>query len=131
VSRKRILIIDDDQDARLALHVRLKANDYETHFAADGLSAISEARKIQPDLIILDLGLPAGDGFTVMERLRSNPHLSCIPLIVVSARDPKGNRERAQQCGALAYLQKPVKNEQLLGVVRKLIENEVSSHSVH
>jgi CheY-like chemotaxis protein len=65
--------------------------------------------------------------FTVMERLRSNPHLSCIPLIVVSARDPKGNKERALQCGALAYLQKPVKNEQLLGVVRKLIENEVSN----
>jgi CheY-like chemotaxis protein len=59
------------------------------------------------------------------------PGRFCIPLIVVSARDPRDNRERAQQSGALAYLQKPVKNEQLLRVVRKLIENEVSSHSVH
>jgi DNA-binding response OmpR family regulator len=69
---KKILIIDDDADVRLGYHVRLKANNYDTFSAADALVALTEARKHQPDLIILDLGLPAGDGFIVMERLKKN-----------------------------------------------------------
>jgi DNA-binding response OmpR family regulator len=95
VTKKRILIIEDDADARLALNLRLKANGYDIYVAMDGVSAISEARKSQPDLIILDLGLPAGDGYTVMERFRNNPELSGAPLIVVSGRDLKVHRERA------------------------------------
>ena len=129
MSKKRILIIDDDPDARLGLHVRLKANNYETCFAADGISAISEARKVQPDLIILDLGLPAGDGYSVMQRLRVMTQLACIPLIVISARDANANRERAVKAGARAYLQKPVDNEVLLRVIHKLLESETISQS--
>ena len=64
------MIVEDDADVRLGYHVLLKANHYDTFFAADGVSAVSEARKHQPDLIILDLGLPAGDGFIVLERFR-------------------------------------------------------------
>ena len=58
---KKILLVDDDPDVRLAMHVRLKANGYDTCFASDALSSIAEARKQQPDVIILDLGLPGGD----------------------------------------------------------------------
>jgi len=67
MANKTILIVDDDPDVRQGMHLRLKANGYDTFFAADALSGISEARKHNPDLIILDLGLPAGDGFVVME----------------------------------------------------------------
>src|ERR1700688_3929977 len=102
----KILIVDDDIDVRQAMHVRLKANGYDTFFAADALSCVAEARKKQPDLIILDLGLPAGDGFLdlgvpagdgciVIERLKRHPALSVIPIIVVSARDTRANKERA------------------------------------
>ena len=76
-------------------------------------------------MVFLDLGLPAGDGYIVMERLRINPHLACIPLIVVSARDAQANRDRALRAGARAYLQKPVKNEVLLEVVHKLLGDDV------
>jgi CheY-like chemotaxis protein len=81
------------------------------------LSAISEARKHQPDLIILDLGLPAGDGFVVLERLRAITPLALIPVIVVSARDLRGNRERALKEGAKAFVQKPWNDDELLAII--------------
>jgi DNA-binding response OmpR family regulator len=121
VSEKTILIVDDDPDVRLGLHVRLKANHYNVIFAADGMASIAEARKHMPDLIILDLGLPAGDGFSVMERLKATDTLSLIPVIVVSARDINANMERALKAGAKAFLQKPVDNAQLLSVIRKAL----------
>ena len=121
MSQKTILIVDDDPDVRLGLHVRLKANHYDVIFAADGMASIAQARKHMPDLIILDLGLPAGDGFSVMERLKANDSLSLIPVIVVSARDRKANMDRALQAGAKAFLQKPVDNTQLLSVIRKVL----------
>ena len=121
MGNKKILIVDDDPDVRLGLHVRLRANHYHVIFACDGMASIAEARKHMPDLIILDLGLPAGDGFSVMERLKANDSLSLIPVIVVSARDRKANMDRALQAGAKAFLQKPVDNTQLLSVIRKVL----------
>jgi DNA-binding response OmpR family regulator len=118
---KKILIVDDDPDVRQGMHVRLKANGYETFFAADALSSMSEARKHAPDLIILDLGLPGGDGFLVMERLKKFPALAVIPIIVVSARDARANQERAVKAGAHAFLQKPVDNAELLAVIRQAL----------
>jgi DNA-binding response OmpR family regulator len=82
---------------------------------------MSEARKCEPDLIILDLGLPAGDGFIVMERLKKLPSLALIPVIVVSARDVRVNRERALKAGAKAFLQKPMDDAELLAVIRKAL----------
>jgi CheY-like chemotaxis protein len=121
MANKKILIVDDDPDVRLGVHLRLKANHYDTFFAADTFDAIAEARKHEPDLILLDLGLVAGDGFLVMERLKQNLSLAVIPVIVVSARDPHGNQERALKAGAKAFLQKPVDDAELLSVIRKAI----------
>src|SRR5258708_31248455 len=87
VSLADILIVDDDPDMRQALQVRLKANGYGVYCAEDGIGAISEARKHMPNLIVLDLGLPAGDGFVVLDRLKTNLNLSFIPVIVLSGRD--------------------------------------------
>jgi DNA-binding response OmpR family regulator len=113
--------VDDDPDVRLGLHVRLKANHYNVIFAADGMASIAQARKHLPDLIILDLGLPAGDGFSVLERLKANDSLSLIPVIVVSARDLNANMDRALKAGAKAFLQKPVDNAELLKVIRQAL----------
>jgi DNA-binding response OmpR family regulator len=127
---KKILIVEDDPDVREGMHVRLKANNYETGFAADALSVMNEARRQQPDLIILDLGLPGGDGFLVMERLKRLPALALIPIIVVSARDVHANRKRALEAGAKAYLQKPVDNAVLLAAIRLALgESEPSVDS--
>jgi DNA-binding response OmpR family regulator len=121
MGNKKILIVDDDPDVRQGMNVRLKANHYDIFFAGDAISSISEAVKNEPDLIILDLGLPAGDGFVVMERLMAIPSLPLIPIIVVSARDVLANKERALKAGAKAYLQKPVDNVELLKVIRRAL----------
>jgi len=121
MGNKKILIVDDDPDIRLGMNVRLRANHYDTFFAADALSSVAEARKHEPDLIILDLGLPAGDGFVVMERLKKIPALAVIPVIVISARDVRVNRERAIKAGAKTFLQKPVDDAELLAWIRQAL----------
>jgi DNA-binding response OmpR family regulator len=121
---KKILIVDDDPDIRLAMHIRLKANHFDTFFAADAMSAILEARRHQPDLIILDLGLPAGGGFAVMERLRRNTYLAATPVLVVSARSRRTSEDLALKAGALSFLQKPVSDKDLLEVIGRLLSPE-------
>jgi DNA-binding response OmpR family regulator len=121
MSQKKILVVDDDPDIRLGLQLRLTANHYDVIFAADGVASIAEARKHMPDLMILDLGLPAGDGFSVLERLKVNDSLSGIPVIVLSGRDRVGNWDRALKAGAKTFLQKPVANDKLLAVIRLVL----------
>lgn len=119
MTKKKILIVEDDQDMRRALNVRLRANNYDTAFASDAIEALSIARKEQPDLVLLDLGLPGGDGFMVMDRMKNIASLSSLPVIVVSARDREGNKVRALAAGADAFFQKPVDNEQLIAAIRR------------
>jgi DNA-binding response OmpR family regulator len=120
MSNKKVLIVEDDDDVRLGYHVLLKANHYDTILAQDGVSAVSEALKHRPDVIILDLALPAGDGFTILALCRLNPYSSVIPVIVVSARDLRGNKDRALDAGAKVFLQKPWNDHELLAIIRKL-----------
>jgi len=114
---KKLLLIEDDKDTVRAMAVRLKTQGYDLVVASDAISAISTARREKPDLIILDLGLPGGDGFVVMDRLRSNCELMTVPIIVVSARDPKYNEPLAIQAGAHAFFQKPFDTTELLSSI--------------
>jgi two-component system KDP operon response regulator KdpE len=116
--RPKILVVDDDPDLVRALRLRLRANNYDVATATDGYSAIASAQKEHPALIILDLGLPVGDGFVVLERLQNSDALSGVPVIVLSARDPQSNEERALKAGAAAFFQKPADNDELMNVIR-------------
>jgi two-component system KDP operon response regulator KdpE len=121
MGNKKILIVDDDPDVLHSMHLRLRANHYDTFSATDAISCMSEARKSPPDLVILDLGLPAGDGFLLMERFKAIPSLAAIPVVVVSGHDLHPNQERATRAGAKAFLQKPVNGAELLAVIRKAL----------
>lgn len=118
MSPKTILVVEDDADQRLALSLRLKANKYAPVFAGDGVSALSAALREHPDLIILDLGLPGGDGYTVLERMRVIPRLAAIPIIVLTARDPGTARRRSLDLGAYAFFEKPADGQAFLTTVR-------------
>jgi DNA-binding response OmpR family regulator len=118
MTKPKILVVDDDPDLVRALRLRLRANQYDIATATDGYSAIAAAQKEHPDLILLDLGLPAGDGFIVLDRLQKSDTLAGIPVIVLSARDPQNNEQRALKAGAAAYFQKPADNDELLNVIR-------------
>jgi two-component system, OmpR family, KDP operon response regulator KdpE len=118
MQKAKILVVDDDPDLVRAMRLRLRANNYEVTTATDGYTAIAAAQKERPALIILDLGLPVGDGFVVLERLQNIDALSSVPVIVLSARDPQSNEERALKAGATAFFQKPADNDELMNAIR-------------
>ena len=88
----KILIVEDDRDLRRALTIRLKAHGYDVVTAEDGVYAVSTARKEHPDLVLLDIGLPAGDGLTVLDRYSKLSDLCDIPVVVLTGRDEDGTR---------------------------------------
>lgn len=117
MSKKKILIVDDDLDIRLGLSARLGASGFETGFAEDGPSALAGCRDLSPDLVILDLGLPDEDGFAVLERIKGDPDLNSIPVIILSARDVYENEKRSLDLGAHGFFQKPADNAALLSSI--------------
>ncbi len=126
MSTKKILIIDDDEHLLLGLAAKLKANGYAVVSAMDGVAAMAVARQELPDLILLDLGLPAGDGFLILERLKAMTDLMSTPVIVLSARDPVNNKERALRAGAIAYFQKPPDNREFMAAIRHALREDVA-----
>src|ERR1700722_3798257 len=95
MDKPKILVVDDNPTIRKGLSVRLRANGYEVVFAEDAISATAALITEEPDLVLLELGLPAGAGFAVMERVHKNDRLSNIPVIVRTGRELAGNRDRA------------------------------------
>jgi DNA-binding response OmpR family regulator len=120
--KKKILIVDDNDDVLKGLRVLFRAHDYVTVVAGDAVTAISQAKSENPDLIVLDLGLPAGDGYLVMERLANIEALASVPVIVFTARDEESHRERSLEAGAKAFFQKPVDSAELLLAVKQVLD---------
>jgi len=118
---KQILIVDDDAVIRIALSKRLRKSGYDTVFAEDGVGAIAAVRKHVPDLILLDIGLPAGDGFMVLQRLQENPDFNSIPVIVLTARSAKEAERKVLDAGACAFFQKPPDSEELLSAIWSIL----------
>jgi two-component system KDP operon response regulator KdpE len=114
---KKILIVEDDQNIAKALAIRLKAHGYEVTVAPDALSGVEAALKIEPDLVLLDISMPAGDGFMVAERIQ-NLVPTETPMIFLTASRKPGLRERAKELRAAAFFQKPFNAEDLLGAIQ-------------
>jgi len=121
MSDKKILIVEDESVQLTMVAKRLKNAGYSVVGARDGMGAISTARKEQPDLVLLDLEIPAGDGFVVMKRLQTLLPTATIPIVVVSSHDPASSEEACKQAGAIAYLQKPLDFEKLLKVIAEAL----------
>jgi two-component system KDP operon response regulator KdpE len=119
--RRKILVIDDDQDLIKALRIRFRAEGFDFVAAGDGVMAVAMARREKPDLILLDLGLPGGDGYQVLERLKTLAGTSSTPVLVLSAKDPAVHAEKSLAAGADAYLQKPMENTALIAEIRRLL----------
>jgi len=122
----RVLVIEDDADTRLGLRLRLQASRYDVSVAGDAATAMTRALQDKPHVILLDLGLPAGDGFVVLERLKRNPSTATIPVIVLSAREPTVNAPKALKAGAVAFLQKPADNDEMLEAIRRALGPELA-----
>jgi DNA-binding response OmpR family regulator len=122
--REKILVIEDDPVARADLEARLEASGYSVARAADAASAVTVVNREQPDLILLDLGLPAGDGFLVLERLRKIEALAAIPVLIITGRTDPETRQRVAALGVAPVLTKPVNTEALLTAIRAALETE-------
>ena len=104
MERRRVLIIDDERELRTMLSSYLQAEGFETLEAADGQQGLESAKKTEPDLIILDVGLPGIDGFEVLRRLRQR---SDVPVIMLTARAEEMDRVVGLTVGADDYVTKP------------------------
>jgi len=104
---KTVLLVDDDHTFLLIMGLRLKSMGYTVCTAKDAVNAVSAARKNNPDIVVLDVSLPAGDGFLVADRLRNLVGSSMTPIIFITASEKAELRQRAMKLGAVEFLQKP------------------------
>lgn len=115
MSKLLILVVEDDTPVRNLITTTLKAHDYRYLTAATGESAVMEAASHNPDIILLDLGLPDIDGVEVIHRIRS---WSNVPILVISARSEDADKINALDAGADDFLTKPFSVEELLARLR-------------
>jgi DNA-binding response OmpR family regulator len=115
---KKILIVEDDRKIALAMAVRLKANDYEAIIAFDAMAGVEMAVKHEPDLVILDISMPAGSGFDVAEKIHALGPTIGTPIIFMTASRKPEFLTRAAELGAVAFIEKPFNDGELLADVR-------------
>jgi DNA-binding response OmpR family regulator len=114
---KKILIIEDDQKIAMALVIRLRANGYTVSVAGDAIAAASQARTIKPDLILLDIALPGGNGFKLAETFLHMPETSETPVIFITASHDPTLMQKVMDLGAIGLFEKPFDTEKLLGSI--------------
>ena len=115
MNKPLILVVEDDSSVRNLITATLKSNDYRYISAPNGESAVTAASSQQPDIVLLDLGLPDLDGVEVIRRIRS---WSQMPIIVISARSEDTDKIAALDAGADDYLTKPFSVAELLARLR-------------
>jgi two-component system KDP operon response regulator KdpE len=118
MSKGRVLVVDDEQSIRRAVGRALTARDYKVQLATDGEEALTAAAAFQPDLVVLDLNLPALDGLEVCRQLRS---WTSVPILVLSVREDEPDKVAALDLGADDYLTKPFGIDELMARVRALL----------
>ena len=122
MDKKRILVVDDERELVEMLSLRLEANDYEVFTAYDGQEGLDQARKLKPDLILLDLMLPKLDGYKVCQMLKFDEKYKQIPVILFTARAQEADLKLGEEMGADAYLTKPFEPDILLGKIAELLK---------
>ncbi len=120
--KKKILIVDDERDIVKAVMIRLQGAGYEVVTAFDGAQGVFMAHKEKPDLIILDIRMPAGNGFSVAQRLKRSIHTFTIPVIFLTGSPEKNAEEKAMAVGARFYIKKPYDPEELLDAIKRALE---------
>ena len=118
----KILVAEDDPALLHSFSIRLGSKGYEVLCASDANQAIALAGEHQPDLLILDVHLPAGDGFSVQDRIRKLPNLSRIPTIYVSGDRSQELLDKTQDLGVKWLLNKPFNATELLQIVGQALE---------
>ena len=121
----KILVIDDDSDFRMSIKVILESKDYDVMVASNGREGFTKAKSEKPDLIILDIMLPDGDGFSICRELKENPETFQIPVIILTSMSKKKGNSYADviaYCHKVdEFMEKPVDKDELLFNVTNLL----------
>jgi two-component system cell cycle response regulator DivK len=118
---KRILVVEDQEDNRQILRDLLANAGYQMIEAENGEQAIEQAIKHRPDLILMDIQLPLMDGYEATRRIKADPDLKAIPIIVVTSYALSGDQEKAHRAGCDAYVAKPYSPRVLLAQIREYL----------
>lgn len=122
-TQAKILVVDDEPDYVSTIQCRLEWCHYEVITAADGQEGLEKAVNEKPDLILLDTSMPVMDGHEMLERLRKNPDLKDIPVIMVTALCEPGDITTASSYGVADYVAKPFDFTELMGKIANALEN--------
>ena len=117
----KILIVDDDQDLLKLMRLNLSKEGYTVIVAGDAYNGIQSARTEKPDLIILDIMLPAGGGLHTLKNIRLTSHGSQIPIVILTGMQDRMLRQQIEQEGVEAYLQKPCDYKVLSETIKNLL----------
>ena len=118
---KRILVVEDQEDNRQILRDLLGSVGYEMMEAWDGEAAVAAAKQHHPDLILMDIQMPLMDGYEATRRIKADPALKSIPIIVVTSYALSGDEGKARDAGCDAYITKPYSPRQLLAKVKEFL----------
>jgi two-component system cell cycle response regulator DivK len=119
---KRILVVEDQEDNRRILRDLLSSVGHEMMEVEDGESAIAAAREYRPDVILMDIQLPVLDGYEATRRIKADPDLRAIPIIVVTSYALSGDEQKARACGCDAYVAKPYSTRDLLAKINTYLK---------
>ena len=120
--KKRILLIEDEEDMLFAMTLQLQAKGYEIITAKDGQKGLDKAYRQKPDLIILDLMIPKMDGYKVCEILKSDKKYARIPIIMFTARTSEVDKQMGWDVHADAYVTKPFNPDVLLDTIAEFLK---------
>ena len=137
--KKRLLIVEDDIALLKAIAACLEIENYEVMTARSGRDALIRIAETLPDLIVSDVMMPNGDGYSLIKNLRSNPRTDLIPVILLTAKDGRANRLNGLRAGVDAYLTKPFEPEELIVTIKNILtrvartqtRNALSATSLH
>ena len=118
-----VLIVEDEQDVAIVLAKRLKDEGFEVIMAQDAYEGFSLALKDKPDLVLLDLMLPAGGGLGVLQNIRSSSKIMNMPVVVITGIKDAEYEQKVLKAGVEAYLEKPYDFEQLKGIIQKILKS--------
>jgi two-component system cell cycle response regulator DivK len=118
---KRILVVEDQEDNRQILRDLLGSVGYEMMEAWDGAAGVAAAREQRPDLILMDIQMPQMDGYEATRRIKAEPDLKSIPIIVVTSYALSGDESKARAAGCDAYVTKPYSPKQLLAKIKEFL----------
>ncbi len=117
----RILIAEDEPNIVTSLQFLLQKNEYEVRVARDGEEALQLVESFMPDLVLLDVMMPVRNGFDVCRKIRENPALRRIRIVMLTARGRDAERDEGLALGADAYMTKPFSTKELVAKVRQLL----------